>query len=227
MSQGIPGMPYFKSRINPSGQVSRSWFQSCPLLSATPNHQLTIPSTPWICQRSQPAWYSLPLWSQGHSRCQYARKRKEILEILWQISLPTPHWSNHVAVVAVIFIQKWTFRTDVEQIGVIRLWRSLRGRPIITISVDAVEVAAPSVASSRQEYGVAVRTGVITSFQTVQYLPLAGAIFNQFVYLLWRWHLPFVSPFFMGNVITHACYVGIAFENLSCYLYGFIFYIVI
>ena len=126
-----------------------------------------------------------------------------------------------MAVVAVVFIQKWTFRTDVEQIGVIRLWRSLRGRPIITISVDAVEVAAPSVASSRQEYGVAVRTGVITSFQTVQCLPLAGAIFNQFVYLLWRWHLPFVSPFFMGNVITHACYVGIAFENLSCYLYGF------
>ena len=84
----------------------------------------------------------------------------------------------------------------------------MRGRPIITISVDAVEVAAPSVAGSRQKYGVAVRTGEKAPIQTVQCFPLAGAILSQLVDLLLRWHLPFVSPFFMGHVVAHACYVG-------------------
>lgn len=55
-----------------------------------------------------------------------------------------------MTVVAVVVVPVGVARIEVEVVGVVRVVRVLRGRPIVAVATSVVEVAVPAIARSGQ-----------------------------------------------------------------------------
>ena len=88
-------------------------------------------------------------------------------------------------VVAVVAVRARTTRIEVQVVGVARVRRALRGRPVVAARTGIVEVGVAAVARCRQEHAAAIGfTCELATFYTVHCRPFVCAVVSQLVLLL-------------------------------------------
>ncbi len=104
-------------------------------------------------------------------------------------------------VVAAVVVRVRAARTEVQAVGVVRVRRVLRGRPVEAARTGIVEAGVVAAARCWQEDAAAIRAGEQSPTNTILGCPCRSAIVKQLILLLFRRHHPRASPFHVGNVI--------------------------
>lgn len=115
------------------------------------------------------------------------------------ISNDGAHTSTEVAVAAA---QVGVAREEEEVVGDVRVVWVLRRRPVAADLTSAVEVAAPTVASSGQEDAIAIDfAGELCAVHAIERRPFVGAVVTQLIDIVQGGHTPVATPFYMGHVV--------------------------
>ena len=109
------------------------------------------------------------------------------------------------AVTVAVAVPVGVARTDVEAVGVGRVFRVLSGRPIFPVLISVVEAAAPAVANSGQEDAIAINfAGELCAVHAIEHCPFARAVVKQLLDIIQGGHTPVATPLYMGNVVIRA-----------------------
>ena len=93
------------------------------------------------------------------------------------------HTRTVVAVVAVVPVR--VARIEVQVVGVARVRRVLRGRPVVAVRTGIVEAGVVAAARCWQEDASAVgHTSILAAIDTVHCRPFVGAVVEQFLLLV-------------------------------------------
>ena len=100
-------------------------------------------------------------------------------------ALISDHRAHFLTAVAVGVVPARVARIEAQAVGVARVRRVLRGRPVVAARTGIVEAGVVAVARCRQEDAATIDiTGEFASFDTIHSRPFIGAIGYLFVLLL-------------------------------------------
>ena len=112
------------------------------------------------------------------------------------------HWSDRLAVAAVVVDHEVVARAEVEAPRVVRVAGVERTRPVVAVAACAAEEAIDTGAGSGQEETVAVGSGEESSIHTVLLCPGDGRVVVELLKLFLGGHAPVSAPVGHGRVVS-------------------------
>ena len=110
--------------------------------------------------------------------------------------------SNREASVAVVVVlPTHVVRLEVQHVGGARVFRILRGRPVVAYDANSVMAVVDAAARRRHENAVAIGANEYPTIDAIDCCPFESTAFHQLNLLSVGWHHPSTTPFHMGNVV--------------------------